>query len=82
MDVTARVTAKGQVTIPKAVRDALTIREGDEVVFRVERNRAILARSARLLELAGAVAVPAGKRGRPWAEVVADTRRSRATRRA
>ena len=45
MDVAAKVTSKGQVTVPKAVRDALGIHEGDEVVFRVEGNRAVLART-------------------------------------
>ncbi|MBI4491507.1 MAG: AbrB/MazE/SpoVT family DNA-binding domain-containing protein [Chloroflexi bacterium] len=29
----ARVTSKGQVTIPKAVRDRLGIRPGDEIEF-------------------------------------------------
>ena len=29
MDAAARVTSKGQVTVPKAVRDALGISEGD-----------------------------------------------------
>ena len=43
VDAAARVTSKGQVTVPKAVRDALGIKEGDEVVFRVEGNRAVLA---------------------------------------
>lgn len=28
-----RVTTKGQVTIPKAIRDALGIEPGDEIVF-------------------------------------------------
>lgn len=33
MRVKAKVTAKGQITIPKAVRDRLGIREGDAVYF-------------------------------------------------
>ena len=45
MDVSARVTSKGQVTIPRAVREALGLGEGDHVVFRVEGRRA--ARSRR-----------------------------------
>jgi AbrB family looped-hinge helix DNA binding protein len=40
VDVAARVTSKGQVTVPKAVREALGISEGDDVIFRVEGNRA------------------------------------------
>ena len=55
MDLAAKVTSKGQVTIPKAVRDKLGIAEGDEIVFRVEKNRALLAKTPNLLELAGAV---------------------------
>ena len=31
----ATVTSKGQITIPKIVRDELGIREGDRVAFRV-----------------------------------------------
>lgn len=30
---TAKVTSKGQITIPKAVRDRLGLRSGDEVEF-------------------------------------------------
>ncbi len=81
MDVAARVTSKGQVTIPRAVREALTIQEGDQVVFRVEGQRAILARSADLIELAGSVTVPATKRGTPWDDVVRETRKARAASR-
>jgi antitoxin PrlF len=77
MDVAARLTSKGQVTIPKAVREALRLGEGDHLVFRVEGQRAVLARTADLLDLAGAVEVPAEKRGVPWDEV---RRRTRAAR--
>jgi antitoxin PrlF len=78
MDALARLTSKGQVTIPKAVRDALELHEGDELVFRVERKRAIVAKTPNFIEMAGSVVVPAAKRGTPWDEVLSRTRRVRA----
>lgn len=36
----AKVTSKGQITIPKAVRDSLGIRPGDEVEFVIEADGA------------------------------------------
>jgi antitoxin PrlF len=77
MEAAAKVTAKGQLTLPKAVRDALGIREGDEVVFRVEGKRAVLARIPDFLDLAGTFKVPAAKRNMAWDEVI---RRVRAAR--
>ena len=81
MDVYARVSSRGQITIPRAVREALSIREGDEVLFRVEGQRAMIARSPDLIQLAGSVSVPAAKRGTPWDEVLRETRRTRAATR-
>lgn len=78
MDAAARVTSKGQVTVPKAVRDALGIQEGDEIVFRVEGNRAVLARTPRFLDLAGTIQVPAAKRSAAWDDVLRRTRTARA----
>lgn len=80
MDTTARVTSKGQVTIPKSVRDALDLHEGDELLFRVERSRAVVAKTPDFLALAGTVAVPAGKRGTSWDEVLRSTRAERTRR--
>lgn len=81
MDSSAKITSKGQVTIPKSVRDALGLHEGDELLFRVERSRAVVAKTPDLLELAGSVPVPAGKRGTPWDEVLRQTRAARVGRR-
>jgi AbrB family looped-hinge helix DNA binding protein len=78
MDVAAKVTSKGQVTIPKEVRDALGITEGDQVVFRVQQHHAVLARTPNLLDLAGEVDVPAAKRGVPWDTVRKAARQDRA----
>lgn len=78
MDVAAKVTSKGQITVPKAVRDALGIHEGDQVVFRVEGNRAVLARTPDFLDLAGTISVPASKRNVAWDDIVRRTRADRA----
>jgi antitoxin PrlF len=78
VDVSARITSKGQVTIPLSVREALDLHEGDEVVFRVEDTRAVLAKTPDFLSLAGSVRVPAGKRGTAWDDVLRRTRRARA----
>ena len=81
MDAAARVTSKGQVTVPKSVRDALGIDAGDELVFRVEGDRAVIARTSDFLELAGSIPVPAAKRNTAWDEVLRQTRAKRASRR-
>lgn len=78
LDASARLTSKGQVTIPKAVRDALDLNEGDALLFRVERKRAVIAKTPDFIELAASVAVPQTKRGTPWDEVLRRTRRARA----
>ena len=81
MDARAKITSKGQVTIPRSVREALSLEEGDELLFRVERSRAVIAKTPDFLKLAGTIAVPAGKRGTPWDEVLRRTRVERAGRR-
>ena len=80
MDVVSHITSKGQMTVPKAVREALKLNEGDRVVFRVDGERAELARTADLLELAGAVSVSAqpAELAAGWDEIRRQLRRNRA----
>lgn len=80
MEIAARLSSKGQVTVPKAVRDALGIAEGDEVVFRVEGNRAVLARTPDFLTLAGTIKVAAALRNVAWDDIIRKTRATRATK--
>lgn len=61
MDVLAKVTSKGQVTLPKEVRDTLGIEAGDRVLFRIHGDRAVLAKTPDFLDLAGSVPIPPGK---------------------
>ncbi len=78
MEIAAKMSSKGQITVPKAVRDALGIGEGDNVVFRVEGNRAVLARTPDFLSLAGTIKVPAARRNADWDDVIGKTRSARA----
>jgi len=79
VEIAAKMSSKGQITVPKAVRDALGIGEGDNVVFRVEGNRAVLARTPDFLSLAGTIKVPAARRNAAWDDVI---RKARSTRSA
>ena len=38
----ARITSKGQITVPKAVRDALGVEPGDRLAFRIQADGAVL----------------------------------------
>lgn len=82
MDVSATVTTKGQITIPKQVREGLGLRDGDRVLFRVVDGHALLARTADLLDLAGVVPVPAEARDLSWEQIRDRAHRSQAARSA
>jgi antitoxin PrlF len=49
--MTVRVTSKGQVTIPKRIRDGLQIKVGSEVDFELTDNDGAVLRSARKVRL-------------------------------
>jgi antitoxin PrlF len=78
MDVAAKVTSKGQITLPRQVREVLAVGAGDQVIFRIGPGGVRVAATADLISLAGSVPVPDAKRGTPWAEVLRKTRASRA----
>lgn len=69
----ATVTSKGQVTIPKEVRDALGIKERDRVAFIVEGGRAVLVpvKTTDLMSLRGCIASTRSYPGESalWTEV-------------
>ncbi len=56
------VTSKGQVTIPKEIRDTLGIGEGDKVIFLLDGETAVIKKvqDEKLSDILG--------RQRPWPE--------------
>jgi AbrB family looped-hinge helix DNA binding protein len=56
INATGRVTGKGQVQVPKEIRDALNISTGDELLFELASDKTFLVHvrnRRRLSELAG-----------------------------
>ena len=64
----AVVSEKGQVTIPKALRDRLGIRAGHELIFREEAGKLIVVRAALPVDTIKAVRgiLRGGKRSDEW----------------
>lgn len=55
----ATITSKGQITIPKEVRDRLGLKPGDRVEIYVDHDgRAVIERTLKLEELAGILPRP------------------------
>lgn len=70
MQAMAKITSKGQITIPKAVREELGLETGGWVVFRIDKEgRAAMEPVPSFLDLAGSVPVPDDVRGLPWKEI-------------
>lgn len=44
----ARITSKGQITIPKEIRNKLNLKEGDKVIFIEEGDRIIFTTSSMI----------------------------------
>ncbi len=40
--IAARISKKGQIVIPKAIRDKFGLKAGDIIIFRVEKGRIIM----------------------------------------
>lgn len=45
--IVSKLTSKAQTTIPQPVRNALQLREGDELAYQIEGNRVILTRASK-----------------------------------
>ncbi len=45
--ITSKLTRNARTTIPQPVREALHLREGDELAYAIEEGRVILTKAAR-----------------------------------
>lgn len=43
--ITSKLTTKAQTTVPQPVRNALGLREGDEIAYQIEGDRVVLTKA-------------------------------------
>lgn len=77
MERRARVTSKGQVTVPKEIRDALGIRAGDSLVFEVENGGARVRADREPVSFADYAGAWREGEGMTWEEINAQIREMR-----
>lgn len=53
MVVTAKITSKGQITLPKEVRKLLDVKEGSVVVFEKEDDRIVIKTAKTIKDFKG-----------------------------
>lgn len=55
------VTQKGQITLPKKIRDKFNISPRDNVVVKIEDNKIVVDKAGGILSIAGKYNAPKGK---------------------
>jgi AbrB family looped-hinge helix DNA binding protein len=83
----ARITSQGQITVPKAIRDRLGLKPGDDVEFADRDGEIVLVprRRRSILEFAGVLPPPPGvvlpKSNEEWERMISDASAEAAVRR-
>lgn len=77
MERKARITSKGQITIPKDVREALGARAGDSLVFEVEDGGAHVSVARKPMSFADYAGAWREGEGMSWEEINAEIREFR-----
>ncbi len=74
MQNVSKITVKGQVTIPKKVRDELGVTPGDIIVFSKKGGDIVIKPAGTLLDLKGVIVSP--KKIKDWGSVRKSVRKS------
>ena len=74
MQNVSKITVKGQVTIPKKIRDQLGVTPGDVIVFKKKGGDIVIKPASTLLDLKGVIDTP--KKIKDWTAVRKSVRKS------
>jgi len=72
------ITKKGQITIPKSIRDKLSIKYNDKLSVKLFGNKAIIEKIPSLLELESSIMTNRSKEESDWKQIERKTHEARA----
>ncbi len=72
------ITKKGQITIPKSIRDKLAIKDNDKFSVKLVGNKTIIEKIPSLLELESSIKTTGEKNKSNWKEIERETHEARA----
>jgi AbrB family looped-hinge helix DNA binding protein len=64
-----KITRKGQVTIPKEIRDKLSLKESDNLEVKIVDNFIVMERFASFDTLKGSLKIPEKYKNKSWKEI-------------
>ena len=72
------ITKKGQITIPKSIRDKLAINDNDRLSVKLDGNKAIIEKISSLLELESSIKATKDRKKLNWKEIERKTHEDQA----
>ena len=72
------ITKKGQITIPKSIRDKLAIKDNDRLSVRLDGNKAIIEKISSLLEVESSIKATKDRKKLSWKEIERKTHEDQA----
>ncbi len=74
MQARSRITSKGQVTVPKKIRDELRLKPKDFILFIKQGNNIVIKPAKTLLDLKGSIKTD--KKIQDWEDVRAEAKKT------
>lgn len=72
------LTQKGQVTIPKGVRNVLNIKQGDKIIFEVEEEKVIIRKGWEKADFRKYIGFLKNKKGQKVDDIISSLREGEA----
>lgn len=72
------LTQKGQVTIPKGVRNVLNIKQGDKIIFEVEEEKVIIRKGGERADFRKYIGFLKNKKGQKVDDIISYLREGEA----
>jgi AbrB family looped-hinge helix DNA binding protein len=69
----SRLSSRGQITLPSAIRKKTGIKPGSKIEIEARDNEVIIRPMRSVMDIAGIFVIPEDKKGMDWNEIISKT---------